>query len=108
MIEVNNIDDFKNLLLNNRAVLAYFSHNNCNVCKTLKPKLSKILKQDFPFLKQVYVNVEQQSKIATDYQVFTVPVVLVFFDNKEHLRKVRTFGISEITDPIKRVYNILY
>ncbi len=35
-------------LKNNKAVIFYFSHDECNVCKVLLPKIENLIHSDFP------------------------------------------------------------
>lgn len=107
MIEIKTNDEFANILKNKSAVLAYFSNKQCNVCQSLKPKLNEVLTKKFPLLEQVYVDVEQLPTLSANYQVFSLPVVLVFFEGKESIRKIRAFGIKEIANDIERPYKLL-
>jgi thioredoxin-like negative regulator of GroEL len=108
MIAIQNESDLNKIINENEAVLAYFSHDRCNVCKTLKPKLTEELTKNFPKLTQVYVDIEKLPETAAQHQVFTVPVILIFFEGKESYRKARNVGIGEITDLITRPYALLF
>lgn len=108
MKEITSLSAFEQLISEKKAVMAYFSHDTCNVCKVLKPKLSAALEENYPEIEQVYVNVERSAEIAGQHSIFTVPVVLIFFDGQESLRKSRNFGIGEIIEAIERPYEILF
>lgn len=108
MEEITNIDDFNQLLNDNSAVLAYFSHDTCNVCKVLKPKLIEALDAHYPKVKQVYVNVENSPELAGQHSIFTVPVVAVFLEGQESLRKSRNFGIGELMESLERPYSLIF
>lgn len=108
MKQITELKAFEEILKENRAVVAYFSHDNCNVCKVLKPKLSEALNTTYPKVKQIYINVEQSPDIAGQHSIFTVPVVLLFLDGQESIRKSRNFGIGEFLETIERPYSILF
>lgn len=108
MQEIKSLEAFKQLLAEESAVVAYFSHDECNVCKVLKPKLSESLSERFPKVKQVYINIKNTPEIAGQYSIFTVPVVLLFLEGQENLRKSRNFGIGEVMDYIERPYSIIF
>lgn len=108
MIEITSIQEFDKVLKENIAVMAYFSHDTCNVCKVLKPKLSDALTEQYPKVVQVYVNIERSPEIAGQQSIFTVPVVVLFFEGQESLRKSRSFGIGELMDYLKRPYSIMF
>ena len=108
MKEIKSLKSFKSILEEEPAVVAYFSHDSCNVCKVLKPKLSEMLQEDFPEVEQIYINTERSPEIAGQYNIFTVPVVIIFLDGQESLRKSRNFGIGEIRDYLARPYKIIF
>lgn len=108
MNEIKDLSTFNATIQGKAAVLAYFSHDHCNVCKVLKPKLGTLLNEDFPKIEQVYINTEHTPEIAGQYNIFTVPVVIVFFEGQESLRKSRNFGIGEISDYLARPYSIIF
>lgn len=91
----------------NTAVLVYFSHDACNVCKLLKPKVEVLLAEQFPKMKMLYVNTHQQPEIAAQYKVFTAPTILIFFEGKEHFRFSRNVSIGQLREAIERPYSML-
>jgi len=108
MKEVTSISEFEQILKDKSAVMAYFSHDNCNVCKVLKPKLSAALEEHYPQIEQIYVNVEHSPELAGQHSIFTVPVVVFYFDGQESLRKSRSFGVGELMDYLERPYAIMF
>lgn len=108
MKEITSTQEFEQVLKEKVAVVAYFSHDNCNICKVLKPKLREALTEQFPKIEQVYINIENTPELAGQHSIFTVPVVLLFLEGQENLRKSRNFGIGEVMDYIKRPYAILF
>jgi len=89
------------------AVLVYFSHEACNVCKVLKPKVEVLLAEKFPKMKMLYVNTYQQAEIAVEHRVFTAPTILIFFEGKEHFRFSRNVSIGQLREAIERPYSML-
>ena len=108
METVHSLNAFIGNIEEKEAVLAYFSHSKCSVCKVLKPKLSENISLLFPRIHQVYVDVELHPEIAAQYTVFTVPVIVVFFEGKEIFRKARVIGIEELLSKLKRPYQLLF
>jgi thioredoxin 1 len=107
MIEIKTIDEMHRILTEEKAVFVYFSHQDCSVCKVLKPKVSEMLSLRFPLIRQVYVDTKKTPEISGQYSVFTVPVIICFFDGRETIRKTRNFGIGELIDEIQRPYTII-
>lgn len=96
------------ILQKERALLIYFSHEGCSVCKTLKPKVFNMANVNFPSLKTISIDAATFPIIAAGFSVFVSPVVLVFFENKEYIRKSRNFSMEELKDAIKRYYDMLF
>lgn len=95
--------------LNNiKNSLVYFSHDNCNVCKVLKPKVEELIQKEFPNIDFVYCNIKSGAEFAAIHSVFTVPTVILFLEGNEQFRKLRNFGINELKEDISRPYRICF
>lgn len=109
MIEnINSLDEFRNVIKNNAGVLVYFSHDKCNVCKVLKPKISIMLAEHFPDIKMFYSDTVLFPEIAAQNSIFTVPTIIIYFDNKEFIRKSRNIGVSELMKELERPYKLMF
>lgn len=84
-------------------MLLYCSQPSCNVCKSLLPKVEDLLKE-YKKISSLYVNLEDIPEFAGQHTVFSIPTILFFIDGKEHFRLVRTFGLNELEDKIKKIY----
>ncbi len=90
------------------GVLFYFSHDECNVCKVLKPKIHDMISDHFPGLEMYYVNIKELPAVAGQESVFAVPTISVLFDGKEFIRKSRNIGLQELYEQIHRPYTLLF
>lgn len=111
MIMFETIQSYKqlvNYLSVEPAVLVYFSDEKCGVCKTLKPKIEYLTEQQFPNLKILNINAESNPEVTGRYHIFSLPSVLVFFNGKETILKIRNFSIQEFTNEINRYYTLLF
>jgi len=81
------INDFEHYLKQHDAVLAYFSHDECNVCKVLKPKLIELINEQFPKIQFIYINVKDLPEISAQLSIFTVPTIVIYFEGKNLLEK---------------------
>lgn len=108
MIDIDSEDRLETLLNDSPGALIYFSGPECNVCKVLRPKIEAMIEESYPQLPMAYVDCDAQREIAGQHRVFTIPTVLVFFDGREFVRKVRTFGIGELSREIERPYGMLF
>ena len=67
-------------------VLIYFSGENCSVCKVLKPKIEQEVLKNFPKFKLYEVKTDIYKELTSQFTVFSIPTVLIFFDRKEFKR----------------------
>lgn len=102
------LDSLNNLIASEAVVAVYFSSPNCGVCEALRPKVEILFSEKFPRAKIVHVESEKYPEIAGAFGVFSAPTLLVFFEGKEFLRKVRNMGIMELQDKIERPYKLLF
>lgn len=102
------VEEIKNIIETEAAVGVYFSSPNCGVCHALKPKVEELFSNEFPAIKFVHIEIDKSPGISGEYGVFSAPTLLVFFEGKEFLRKVRLMGIQELQEKIERPYNLLF
>jgi thioredoxin-like negative regulator of GroEL len=100
-------DVIEQLINCNEMVLIYFGSEDCGVCKAMKPKVEEILKA-YPKIKSLQVNVEKSLEVSAAYNVFTIPVILLFIEGKEVIREARHISIQEVDSKIERYYNMLF
>jgi len=98
----------KNQLIENQAVALYFTSPECNVCKVLKPKVRELFEHKFPEIDLQFINIAEDPMIAAEFQVFTVPVILIYFEGQEYIRKVRNIGLFDLEKEISRPYELLF
>lgn len=87
-------------------VLIYFSGEACSACQVLKPKIEEEIQKNFPKMKIYEVKADISKEIASNFSVFSIPTILVFFDSKEFFRKGRNLSISQFVDELKRPYTL--
>ena len=102
-----NFLEFEQEIFKKKTVLVYLSSPKCHVCKIIKPKLYLEVKNKYPKLHWLDINLSQSLEISGQLQVFSIPTVIVYFSGKETIRKTRNFSISELLDSIERPYKIL-
>lgn len=89
------------------GVLVYFSGENCNVCHALRPKFKELFDTKFPQIKQIYLDAHEDAQIAANYQVFSVPTMLVFLDGREFVREGRTVSMHQLEQQLERPYTLM-
>ena len=105
---VENLEQLQDIIDKEDAVLVYFSHEKCNVCKVLKPKVAEMLKEKFPKVKMVYADTVNSPEIAGQNSVFAVPSIITYMGGREYFRKSRNIGIGELKELINRPYQMIF
>ncbi len=108
LIPVKNIAEFNDIVETQEASLFYFSHEACNVCKVLKPKLLELTSKDFPEIKSYYVDVKTYPEIAGQNSIFAVPTIIIYFNKNEYIRKSRNISIMELKNELQRPYSAMF
>jgi len=106
--DILSLEHLQETLQSNPAVIAYFSTPDCNVCTVLKPKVIELINNDFPQIQFHYVDCQQHPDAAAQFSVFTIPTVLVYFEGRETFRLSRNFGIAELSEKLRRPYQLLF
>jgi len=86
--------------------LLYFTGKTCNVCHALKPKLLTSVEENFPEVKLRVIDVEEETMVAGQHMVFTLPVVIIKYSGKEMYRFARSFGVFEVLEKLNRLNHL--
>ena len=73
------------LLSKGQSVLLYFTATWCEPCKTYGPKIESVAKR-YPDIRFYKVSVEDNPKLASSYEVMSLPTTIYFRPN--HTPKV--------------------
>ncbi len=83
-------------------VVRYFSHDTCNVCKILRPKLESV-SATFDQVRFEYIKTDEQPETAAQNLVFAVPTIIVMVDGKEGKRFGRHLALDEYEAYLNRL-----
>jgi len=103
-----NLEALNTYLNTNEAVLLYFKTQSCSVVEALEPKVSNLIEEKFSEIKFVTVDLNASPKIASNFQAFVEPTILVFFDGKETLRRSRNISVLELENALSRPYKLFF
>ena len=101
------LEALQNSIKTEVGVLLYFSGENCNVCHALRPKFKEVFDENFPQLKQIYLDAHENPEISAHFQVFSVPTMIVFMDGREFAREGRAVSLHQLTEQLKRPYGMM-
>ncbi len=103
-----NTDPLQDILESHPSVLLYATTTDCGVCKVLRPKIEELVKTSFSHMKFIAIELDRSPDLARRLDIAAVPTVIAFFHGKEHVRKIRVFGMEELEAALSRPYNLLY
>lgn len=107
MEKLHNQEEIEALIKNNAMVVVYFTGNSCSACEAIKIKIEDIL-NSFPKIKGVEINGEENISLAIKYDVYSVPVFLLFIEGRESIRIGRNVDLLELERSIERYYHMLF
>ena len=107
MNTLSNIEEIKSLVSNNKISLLYIASESCGVCKVIYPRLIEMLK-NYPEIEAAKGDIQDIPLLAGEYNVFTLPCVLVFVEGKEIIREARYINLEAIEANINRYYHMIF
>jgi len=96
------LENFEQELAKKQVLVTYFSHDECNVCKILKPQVKEIT-DGFDQADFLYMNTKESMEIAGQYMVFAVPTIILFFDGREAKRYSRHISLHDFKSFLERM-----
>jgi thioredoxin-like negative regulator of GroEL len=85
------------------SILLLISTERCSVCVALDQRLKPWIQSSFPDLAYHKIKLEDFPMLRGELMVFSAPVILLFQNGKEVLRKVGVFSLEETFDEINRL-----
>ena len=95
VIDVNKSNFEEEVLKSDKKVLVDFNADWCGPCKMLRPVLDEIAEAN-DNIKIVSVNVDYNEKLSREYNVFSIPCLVLIEDGKEIKRSVGMIPKSEV------------
>lgn len=106
--EAASLSDLRERIATADAVVAFFTEPSCRVGAAVERKTLDLVTEEFPKLELVHVDTVAVPEAGGQFEVLTLPTLIVFFAGRETARFVRTFGIDEVRQAIERPYAIMF
>lgn len=103
---ISSIEEFQTKINDSKAIMVYFSQDDCSVCKVIKPQLQQMVNEHFPKIEFSEVDCLNNMTLPAQLGIMVVPTILTFFDGKEYFRKYRNLSIPEFKNELTRIYNL--
>lgn len=104
---LHDLSELKDRLNTDLALVLYFSSPSCNVCRVLRPKLMEALEKEFPSIGRYHADIALSPDIAAEFQIFSAPTIIVFFEGREFIRKGRAVSVDGLLQEIRRPYELM-
>ena len=88
--------------------MIFLSSPDCNICKELKPRVKRLLEDEFPKIQMFIIDAELNPELSGQLKVFSFPTILLFFEGKEYVRLGRYFGMNNFRDDLQRLYSLFF
>lgn len=107
-LKTGSLEEVKQTVAGEPAVLLYFYNNQCPPCLALRPRVEKLIETQFPKMKLVWVDSAAVPEIPAAYGVFANPALLLFFDGREYRRFSKYISVDELSAAIQRYYGLIF
>ncbi|KAJ0178407.1 hypothetical protein K1T71_006230 [Dendrolimus kikuchii] len=99
IVKIQSTDDFKDKVINSKVpVVVDFFATWCNPCRMLTPRLESIISENKGKVVLAKVDIDEQTDLALDYEVSSVPVLVIIKNGKVQQRLV---GLQD-TDKLRK------
>ncbi len=102
------INQLKQKVKSEKGIVLYFKNDLCLPCLALRPKVEYLIKHQFKKMSFDIVDTVKQPELSNEFNVFSNPTILVFFNGKEYIRKSKYVSISELEKDISRLYDMIF
>ena len=99
LVHLGNEKDFDSIIKDNKKVLVDFFANWCGPCKMLSPILEEVSNEEDIVV--VKVDVDEFGDIASRFDVFSIPTLVLFKEGKQADKKVGYLPKDALLDFIK-------
>ncbi len=103
-LKITDEDFTKEVLESSIPVLVDFWASWCGPCKMISPIVEELAREYTGRVKVVKMNVDENMETPNDYNVRSIPSLLLFKDGKEMDRMVGANSKSSLEDMIKKAF----
>lgn len=90
----------------NKLLLVYFEGTDCGACDVIKGKLETIT-HELREVKFLVIDAINEPELAASFNVFSVPLAILFVDGKESTRFGRNIDLINFKHDLERIINLM-
>ncbi len=95
-------DEFNKFLKEAELLVADFSSPYCAPCKKIPPVFEEVENIFDSKVKFIEINVAEENELALDYDVFSVPTIIIFKNGEEKDRSTGVINSKKLTKIIEK------
>ncbi|WP_138416756.1 thioredoxin family protein [Aquibacillus sediminis] len=103
MEQITTLEQMDRFISSQKMSFLYLSRTQCSVCHALLPQIKELM-LNYPDIKLAHINVDDVEEVAGRLSIFTVPVLILYVDGKEHLREARFVHVDTLDQKINKIY----
>ncbi|WP_035513019.1 thioredoxin family protein [Halalkalibacillus halophilus] len=100
--KLDDLEAIDEIIKAHKFVFLYIWRDGCSVCHGLYPQIEAVMKK-YPQIETAHINVAEVPEVAGRFEVFTVPVLLLFVDGKEYLREARIVQVDLFEERVRKL-----
>ena len=100
--------NLENTIESSKALVFYITNPWCVSCKSLRPKVEQLMKEEFPLIRYEYIDASMSPELTAELSVFSAPTILVFFEGKEYIRESKFVSVEVLAAKIRRIYDMVF
>lgn len=106
MEAVKSSQALQNIMNHHELCVVYFTGSACSACEVIKLKVETIL-ANYPEVKGIEVNGKEHPEIAISYDVYALPLMILFVQGKESLREGKHLNLLEFERKLERYVKLI-
>ena len=101
VLTIKNTNFEEEVIKSDKPILLDFWASWCGPCRMLSPIVDEVAEELAGSIKVGKINVDDESDLASKYQIMSIPTLVVIKDGKEVKRSVGVISKQEIKDLVK-------
>ncbi|MGL5766286.1 MAG: thioredoxin family protein [Sarcina sp.] len=106
-MKVYSKEEVQEFIKENIMCIVYFSGGTCSACPAIKAKVKEVISK-YEKIKFIDIDVASNLEVSASYDVFSMPLLLLFVDGKESMRLGRNIDFMDFEKNINRYYEMLF
>lgn len=106
MRQLQTYEQIKHEMEHNPLLVLYFTGEACGACEVIKSKVETMLEK-YSHVEAIEINGEKQLELASKFEVYTLPLMLLFVEGKESMRVGRHIDLRDFENKIIRYSSLL-